>query len=198
MPKPIIAAFDFDGTITTRDSLLPFLFFCKGMSTTLKKLLCLTPLFIKYVLGLTSRQKTKEKVLAAFFKGTSAEEMADWGKAYAASHALNHLVRPQMLEKIKWHQQQGHLCLIISASIDTYLEPWGDKMGFDHVICSRLDYDAEGNITGNLTGLNCWGPEKARRLIELCGPKDHYLLYAYGDSRGDQELLTLSDYPSHI
>ena len=86
-------------------------------------------------------------------------------------------------------------CVLISASIDAYLDPWSKLAGFDHVICSRLETTPAGNVTGRLVGLNCWGPEKVRRLEELFGPLKKYTLYAYGDSRGDKELLAGADYP---
>ena len=79
--------------------------------------------------------------------------------------------------------------------MDLYLEPWAKLNHFDDLICSRLEIDGSQKITGKLKGLNCWGPEKSRRLLELLGPKENFVLYAYGNSRGDHEMLELSDYP---
>lgn len=85
--------------------------------------------------------------------------------------------------------------MLISASVDTYLVPWAQRVGFDKVATSLLEIDANQCITGRLVGKNCWGPEKVRRLQELVGPKEGYVLYAYGDTRGDRELLQYADHP---
>lgn len=193
--KTTIAAFDFDGTITTRDSLLPFLLFTYGKLKTFQKLIPLTPLFIKYLMGLAARQETKEAILAAFFGGMPRDKLLAQGKAYASSDRMKRLLKTQAIERLDWHKKQGHKCIIVSASVDAYLPAWGELMGFDDVICSRLAYDHNGLVTGKLLGKNCWGPEKPRRLLELAGPKEGFFLYAYGDSRGDKELLELADFP---
>ena len=74
------------------------------------------------------------------------------------------------------------------------MRPWALKTGFDDVIASHLETREDGRITGNLLGENCFGIEKVRRLEALLGPKSGYTLYAYGDSRGDRELLSSADY----
>lgn len=192
--KPVIAAFDFDGTITTRDSLLPFLFYATGNMTTFKKLTLLSPEFFKYITGFNSRQKTKESVLKEFFGGMPLDWIQALGELFSLSSNLDHLIRQEAKDRINWHLRQGHRCILISASIDVYLNPWSKIFGFQDVISSRLKITKEGMVTGDLDGLNCWGPEKMRRLNELLGSRENYILYAYGDSRGDKELLDAADY----
>jgi phosphatidylglycerophosphatase C len=103
-------------------------------------------------------------------------------------------VKPEALERIKWHQAQGHRCIIVSASIETYLEPWAKAKGFSDVVSSKVETDENGRITGNLIGHNCRGLEKVKRIEKLLGPKENYLLYAYGDSKGDKEMLDFADH----
>lgn len=193
--KPIIAAFDFDGTITTKDSLLPFLFYTTGDWQTVFKLAALSPVFINYLINRGFRQQTKEAILTRFFGGMPIDYFRELGESYAHSSALNKLVRPEALKRIEWHQKQRHRCILVSAAIDTYLALWGQFIGFDDLVCSRIEVSPKGTVTGKLEGVNCWGPEKVRRLAELLGPKENYTLYAYGDSRGDQELLAMADHP---
>jgi HAD superfamily hydrolase (TIGR01490 family) len=193
--KPIIAAFDFDGTITKRDTLISFLAHVAGKWQTAKKLALLSPELIGFLLNTVSRQEAKEAILKRFFKGIPLHQLQELGEAFAYSTALSHLIYPSALKRIEWHRSQKHRCILISASIDTYLTPWSIKLGFDDLICSKLAIDQNNNITGYLEGKNCWGQEKERRLSELIGPKENYILYAYGDSQGDQELLSLADYP---
>lgn len=192
--RPVVAAFDFDGTLTYRDSLLPFTIFVRGKWRTTWNLLLELPKLMGFVCKVTSRQTAKEGLLTRFFGGESVEQMHQWGESFAA-HCLPLLLRPEAMERFHWHKEQGHRCVLVSASIDAYLTGWAKHVGFDDVICSRLEVTADQRITGRLVGLNCWGPEKTRRLEILLGPKTRYTLYAYGDSRGDQELLALADYP---
>lgn len=192
--KPIVAAFDFDGTLTYRDTLFPFLLYADGIFPALGKLALQSPSLIKYLVGGQSRQETKEAVLTRFFAGKSREEVNKKGADFAAQHLDKH-IRPEGWERLQWHQQQGHRCVLVSASLDVYLEPWGKRTGFQNVISSKMDVDAHGFTTGKLVGLNCWGPEKTRRMEEILGPRKDYILYAYGDSRGDQEMLETADFP---
>jgi len=193
--KPVIAAFDFDGTITMRDTLLSFLFFAAGKWPTLRKLAGMTPEMLGYILNKLSRQEVKEKILTGFFAGMPVSQLSELGESFSRSSTLKHLIRPAAKRRIEWHRHQQHRCVLVSASIDLYLEPWGKLAGFDDVICSRLEVSPGGTVTGKLKGLNCWGAEKKHRLEERFGPKENYILYFYGDSRGDQELLASADYP---
>lgn len=189
----VIAAFDFDNTLIDRDSLLPFLFYTAGWKTTVSRLFQLLPDFIKYLIRMKTRQQVKEDILTKFFQGKDITRLKQKGDAYAHLK-LDQFIQSEALQRLRWHQQQGHECCIISASVDLYLEPWAIRHGITRVISSQLIIE-EGKVTGKLQGLNCWGPEKVRRLIAELGPKETFQLYAYGDSRGDQELLNLADFP---
>jgi phosphatidylglycerophosphatase C len=190
----IVAAFDFDHTMIDRDSLLPFLFFTTGYARSLYRLAKLLPYLLRFIVKDLSRQAAKEKILSDFFAGQSLADLQNKGRLYAAKR-LDSYIKPQALNRLHWHQSQGHECVLVSASIDLYLIPWALQHGIKRVISSRLEVTPEGIITGQLQGLNCWGEEKKRRILEELGPKDQYQLYAYGDSRGDFELLSLADYP---
>lgn len=188
-----VAAFDFDHTMTNRDSLLPFLIFIHGRGNTYLKMVPLIPYFLGFLFKIVPRQQMKEKILAHFFQNMALSSLQEKGRQYAVEK-LDRIVKPSALERLKWHQQQGHRCVLVSASIDAYLVPWGKRHGFDDVICSQLEVTPDLKVTGKLKGLNCWGPEKTKRLSTVLGQKS-YILYAYGDSRGDKELLEMADYP---
>jgi HAD superfamily hydrolase (TIGR01490 family) len=180
--------------MTDRDSLLPFLIRFKGTVYTATHLLRLGPTFLRFLLGSLSRQRTKEKILEQFIQGQTLHALELTGEEYALGE-LDHFIRPEPLQRLAWHQAQGHRCVLISASPEFYLKPWAALHGFETVLGSQLEINALGKVTGRLLGLNCWGPEKVRRLIAYAGAKQHYQLYAYGDSRGDRELLDFADYP---
>lgn len=193
--KPIIAVFDFDGTITTRDSFIPFLVHTAGLWPTTRKLTMLVPEAIKYLFRTISRQELKEKILMKFFAGMPISQLREHGEAFARSASLASLIRPEAKRRIEWHKQQKHRCILISAAIDSYLEPWGRLMGFDDTICSHMEITTTGAVTGKLKGLNCRGKEKVRCLEALIGSTKNFTIYAYGDSPGDKELLSIADYP---
>jgi phosphatidylglycerophosphatase C len=194
---PIIAAFDFDGTISYRDTLLPFLVYTEGPLTSTYKLAQEIPSMLGFVLKLKSRQKTKEAILKRFFNGISLEKIKNLGKEFARG-PLKNKIRPEALKRIKWHLEQGHRCILISASMDVYLKPWAESIGFHDVLSSQFKIDEKGNVSGELLGENCWGEEKVRRLEHLTGPRNNYVLYAYGDSLGDKQLLKFADYSWNI
>jgi len=190
----VVAAFDFDGTITSRDTLLPFLIYAAGTGPTLRKISKLSPGFFGYLINLVSRQDIKEQVLTRFFSGMPMDQLQELGEAFAKSDILKKLVYGSALKRLEWHRRQKHRCVLVSASIDAYLEPWSKLYGFDDLVCSKMQVDTYGIVTGKLEGNNCWGAEKVVRLEELLGPREGYTLYAYGDSRGDRELLESADY----
>lgn len=191
--RPVVAAFDFDGTLTYRDSLLPFAIFTRGKLKSTLSLTVELPKLLGFVLKLVSRQTAKEALLRRFFGGEHIETVRRWGQEFA-DKGVPFLLRPEAMERYYWHKQQGHRCIVVSASVDIYLNPWAKCAGFDDVLGSKLEISSEDKLTGRLVGKNCWGPEKVRRLEELLGPKAGYTLFAYGDSRGDQEMLQLADY----
>lgn len=192
--RPVVAAFDFDGTLTYRDTLSSFLLYAAGPLKTTWCLLLQLPILVAFVLGRASRQEVKERVLKQFFAGESMDKLRHMGKIFAKEQLSRHL-RPESMERLKWHLQQGHRCVLVSASVDVYLEPWAKSAGFSDALTSKVAFDAEGNVTGKLIGLNCRCQEKVRRLRELLGPLEKYHIYAYGDSRGDKEMLAIADHP---
>lgn len=191
--KKIIAVFDFDGTLTLGDSLPHFFIFLNGRLRTALKFTLLLPYLIGFVLGMSSRQKTKERILQSFLKGLPQNFIEKKGIEFAESN-LNRLLRKEAMQKLRWHQSQGHCCLLISANLNLYLHHWAKINGFQHAISSECEVSSEGILTGRLQGKNCWGMEKVRRLNQLLGSSDH-IIYAYGDSEGDRELLAHAHYP---
>lgn len=193
--KKIVAAFDFDGTLTYCDSLLLFLFHVVGFWRGIIYLVILIPSFLSYLRGGSSRRELKEKIITKTLCGMPIEVLEEQGKEYASGFFLKAILRTSTIERLQWHQSQGHCCLLISANLELYLAPWAKKLGFSDCLATRLEVDSYGFITGKLQGENCRGKEKTRRLEELLGQKSSYTLYAYGDSDGDRELLTYADHP---
>lgn len=191
--KPVVAAFDFDGTLTHRDTLLPFLLHTLGTAKVVRHAFVLSPTLAGYGLGLIRNDVAKERVLVECLAGMPMDALQQEGEWFAA-YVLPKLLRQEALQRLDWHKQQGHRCVVISASLELYVRPWAIKTGFDDVIATHLEMRKDGCATGKLSGGNCFGIEKVRRLDALLGAREGYTLYAYGDSRGDKELLSGADF----
>ncbi|MBD8348633.1 HAD family hydrolase [Dysgonomonas sp. HGC4] len=190
-----IAAFDFDGTITTKDTLFDFIRFYIGKHNLLKGLIILSPILISYKLGFTRNDIAKQKLFSYFFKDKSIQEFNKVSIDYAKR--IKEIVRPEILEKIKWHQAQNHIVIIISASIVNWIKPWASEMNIKTVLGTEIEVK-NNIIEGVFSSKNCYGQEKVNRLIAQYPNRDEYVLYGYGDSRGDKELLAFSDHPTLI
>lgn len=192
MTLPVVAAFDFDGTLTESDSFLPFLRAVAGNTRYAQNMLGLSPVLLGYGVGLVQNHQAKARVLAKFFTGKAMLQIQQIAQDFA-SRQLPGLIQPGALARLAWHQQRGHRCVIVSASLECYLRPWAETVGVRDIIGSRLAV-AGGVYNGELDGANCYGAEKVRRLQALLGARTDYTLYAYGDSKGDRELLASADY----
>ncbi len=193
MNKKVVAAFDFDGTLTKRDILIPFLFRMIGPLKASRALLLTIPALIAFALGKKSRQQVKEKLLEGSIKGLDVASLAILAQSFTEER-LPRFIRQEAYERMQWHKAQGHEIAIVSANLAPLLTSFATREGISALISSQLHVDGDGKLTGALEGLNCWGAEKPRRLLALFGSKDSFILYAYGDSRGDKELLDLADY----
>ncbi|MEM1170759.1 MAG: HAD family hydrolase [Cyanobacteria bacterium P01_H01_bin.35] len=190
---PVVAVFDFDGTLTHRDSFLPFLRFLLGPSRFDGGLLLMSPVLIGYALKLIANWQAKEALLKFFLGGKSQKQLNQIGEQFAVQQ-IPKLLRPEGIQRLQWHQNQGHLTILVSASLEIYLFPWTKKMSFNQVIGTRLETDS-GVVTGRILGKNCYGSEKVERLKAILGNLNQYCIYAYGDSRGDRQLLDIANYP---
>ncbi len=192
--KKVIAFFDFDGTLIKGDSLLNFLWYCTTPVIFIKQSFCLMPVLFKYVCRLMDSQRAKEQVYILFFSGVNRGEFLEKSLLFSLS-VIPNLTRGVAIQRLKWHQENNHECILISASIEEYLLPWAESMGFSHILATRLEVDNNNNLTGKFIGKNCKGIEKVNRIKELLGDLKQYEFYAYGNDRGDKELLEIADHP---
>lgn len=186
-----IAVFDLDGTLTRGDTLLPFLRRARGSTRTAGAVLVHVPLIVRALLFPGHRQAAKEAVVAHILAGQDIEALARTAESYA-EEVVTRRLRPRMLERVELHRRAGHELVVVSASPALYVAPVGRRLGFDAVLATRLEVGPGRQLTGRITGLNCRGPEKVARLREWLGSRP-VVLYAYGDSAGDRELLAAAD-----
>jgi len=186
----ILAIFDFDGTITTKDSLADFIQYAIGKPGYYFGLVVLSPILIAYKLKLIPNYLAKEKLISYFFKGWSDLDFQTISDKYSLKR-MNRIIRENALKKIKWHQKQGHEVVIVSASMENWLKKWCDYHKVA-LIATRLEVQ-NGQITGKLATKNCHGIEKVNRLNEWCKLSEYSEIYAYGNSSGDKEMLSIAD-----
>jgi HAD superfamily hydrolase (TIGR01490 family) len=185
-----LALFDFDGTITSRDSLIHFIRYAAGDTKVALGMAALSPMLLAYKLGLIPNDQAKQSMLGHFFRGISSKQFQQLAREYSLDK-IDTILRPQAMERIEWHKEQGHDVVIVSASIECWLRPWCDKNGLE-LIATRMEIKNQV-VTGKFSTKNCHGQEKVNRVKECYKLDDYECIYAYGDSRGDRELLALAD-----
>lgn len=186
-----IAAFDFDGTLTRKDTLIEFLRFAGGRARFYAVFARYSPLLILMRLGLYDHQKAKEKIFAHYFRGMPTERFDELCKQFFEQKGTS-LVYQQAKEQIRKHRAQGDEVVIISASIENWVRHFADALGADRLLATQVETEQD-KLTGRFLTANCYGKEKVQRLHAAYPDKDRYYLIAYGDSRGDKELLQLAN-----
>jgi phosphatidylglycerophosphatase C len=190
VPSPAIVAFDFDGTLTARDSFSAFLKWRAGSLAYALRLALIAPAFLAYLI---SRDRGRLKVAAAravLARPSRNEIEAD--AAHFADANWDRLMRPDALATWRRWREAGAVLVIVTASPELLVAPFAERLGADRLIGSRLAFDSGGRLAARLDGANCRGPEKVRRLHEAFG-EDMRLAAAYGDSDGDREMLQIAE-----
>ena len=191
-----VAAFDFDGTLTRRDTLVPFLTRVAGRGAVLRARGAESPRRARAAAGRGDRDRAKERVLTRVLAGHAHADVAVAGRAFGEALTRTAVTR-QARDRIAWHRREGHEVVIVSASLDVYLVEVGRVLGIAHVLCTSLAVDDAGRCTGLLLGANCRGAEKLHRLRAFVGDDDAEL-WAYGNSSGDDEMLAAAHHPVRV
>ena len=183
-----LVLYDFDGTITHSDSFLPFIRFTKGQASFLSGLLMLLPDVVLFKLRIIPNWKLKEKFLSHFFKGWEFGRLKDQGVKFAMNK-LPDLIRPEAMENIRKHKEKGARILVVTASFDIWVEPWANSMDLEFIATSAEVRD--GYVSGQISGNNCYGPEKVKRIRTYLNLSEYDQIFCYGDSAGDREMLEI-------
>lgn len=190
--QPTVAAFDFDGTLTRGESFFRFLAYATPVPRFVLGCLRSLPTLSLYGAGVMGNEEAKVRVLRIFLRGRRLVELEALALRFAQEKIAKTL-RPEVVAKLRGHQKQGHACVLVSATLALYLRPWAQEMGFDAVLATELAVDAQGRVTGELAGSNCYGPEKAARIRAHFGCER--IKAAYGDTAGDTEMLAMAEHP---
>lgn len=186
-----LALFDFDGTITDKDSFQDFMEFVGSIhKPNTFRLLLFFPIYVGHGFGLISVGRFEELLFTFFFKGWKKSYFDEVAEKYTQTK-LDRIIRPIALEKIKSHKQNNDKIVVVTASPDAWIKKWCSEYQLD-LICTKLVIQ-NGIITGKLKGECCNGIEKVNRIQEKYCIEDYDTIYAYGDSSGDLDMLKLAD-----
>lgn len=192
----MVAAFDFDGTLTQRDTFTPFLARGLGWPRFAWAIIRCLPWLAGYALRLVPNHVAKQKLMLVTLKGRSTPEMDDWTTRWLANDFPGQL-RDWTMARLAWHQQQGHCCVMVSASPNIYLERVARQLGFDDLICTEMEV-TDGHLSGRMRTPNCYGEQKVVRLTAWLRLRfgvesaSAVTLYAYGDTPGDMPMLRMA------
>jgi HAD superfamily hydrolase (TIGR01490 family) len=184
-----LALFDFDGTITSRETFPDFIRAAVPPRRLTAGRVVLAPLVAGYRLGLVGGSPVRAAVVGFGFRGVREDAVREAGAAFAA-RVLPTVLRPGAMARIDWQRARGDRVVVVSGGLDLYLAPWCERHGLE-LICSSLEA-RDGALTGRFHGAQCVGPEKPRRVRERCVVEGFPVVHAYGDTREDFDLLAIA------
>ena len=190
--RPVVAAFDFDGTITKRDTLLPFLRLVVGRVAVARAIAMTVPAFVAAARNRDRRDAAKETLLRRCLAGLPVERAERAASEYASRIEL----RDDVLRMLREHLTKGDQVVIVSASPAVYVRVAAARLGAHDVVATELEV-RDGVLSGRYAGGNCRAEEKGRRLAEWLEGRD-VELHAYGNSVDDEPMLALADHPVRV
>lgn len=187
--KRNLALFDFDGTLTVADSFTAFIFSAVSPRRLALGQVLLAPLVVAYKLGILSASRMRSSIIWFGFRGRRDVDLRKAGGEFARN-TLASILRAEAIDRLQWHQEQGDVVVVVSASLDLYLSEWCQTRGVE-LICSQLD-SREGILTGSYKARDCCGEEKANRILERYDLHQFQDVFAYGDTADDRAMLRLA------
>lgn len=185
-----IAAFDFDGTLTVRDSFTAFLRWRAGPVRYAIGMAKLLPAALRYVID-RDRGRIKAAAAREFLAGLPQRKLEALADEFAAGQARA-LLRPDALATWRDWKERGARRVIVTASPSAVVRPFAELLQADDLIGTEMAFDSQGRVTGAFLTPNCRGPEKVARLEARFG-RGLRLAAAYGDTAGDREMLAIAE-----
>ena len=190
---PDLALFDFDGTLTTRETFPAFMRYAVVRPRLLAGGVLLAPVVFGYRRGWVAGNPTRASIVQMGLRGVDAERLRAQGAAFARD-VLPGVLRPEAMARLAWHRQRGDRVVVVSGGLDVYLAPWCAGQGVE-LLCSVLA-ERGGRITG-YAGPQCVGEEKVRRVHALCDLQAYAAIHAYGDTLEDLAMLAMAHHRTY-
>lgn len=188
-----LALFDFDGTLTTRETFPDFMRYAVARPRLLVGGVLLAPVVFGYRRGWVAGNPTRASIVQVGLRGVDASRLRAQGDAFARG-VLPGVLRPEAMARLAWHRERGDRIVVVSGGLDVYLAPWCATQGVE-LLCSVLA-ERDGRITG-YAGAQCVGEEKVRRVRALCDPQAYAAIHAYGDTHEDNAMLAMAHHRTY-
>lgn len=188
-----LALFDFDGTLTTRETFPDFMRYAVARPRLLVGGVLLAPVVFGYRRGWVAGNPTRASIVQVGLRGVDASRLRAQGDAFARE-VLPDVLRPEAMARLAWHRERGDRVVVVSGGLDVYLAPWCATQGIE-LLCSVLA-ERNGRITG-YAGAQCVGEEKVRRVRALCDPQAYAAIHAYGDTHEDNAMLAMAHHRTY-
>lgn len=189
-----VAVFDLDGTLTRYDTYLRYLIGYIGRRPTRVLRAWGLPLnVLLFKSRLRDNTWLKKRFLGSILGGLTDTELRPWTWSFV-DRLVQSGLRQAGIDALRDHQSQGHRTILLSASPDVLVREIAIRLEFSDCICTIVERDRNGRLTGQLVGGNCHGSEKLRRMQHLFGSnRGAVRIVAYGDHRSDLPLLQWAD-----
>jgi len=188
-----LALFDFDGTLTTRETFPDFMRYAVARPRLLVGGVLLAPVVFGYRRGWVAGNPTRASIVQMGLRGVDAVRLRMQGEAFARD-VLPGVLRPEAMARLAWHRERGDRIVVVSGGLEVYLAPWCAAQGVE-LACSVLA-ERDGRITG-YGGRQCVGEEKVRRVRALCDPQAYAAIHAYGDTHEDNAMLAMAHHRTY-
>jgi phosphatidylglycerophosphatase C len=186
-----LVLFDFDGTITTKETFLEFIKFTRGKFKYYLGFIVYLPLLIAYRMGVISMGKLKEKLLSFHFKGEEKERLFLSGKSFIEHLYAKQIIKQGFVDLINKYRREGADIAVVSASPEIWIMPFCERYGMV-CVCTKMEFKS-GYFTGKFTSPDCSYSEKKTRILASFNLSYYSNIIAYGDSEGDREMMDLAN-----
>jgi len=190
--QPWVALFDLDGTLTWRDTLLPFLLgFLKRHPQRVLRLWPMPFALYSYWKD-RDRGALKSRVIRMVLGGASRPVLEAWAESFVCAMKPRQKFRPLALAILETHRAAGDHPVLLSASPDLYVDHIGRMLGFERTLCTELVWSGD-RLDGHLKTKNRRGEEKLRCLDWLREQYRGMPIIAYGNSASDLDHMRHAD-----
>ncbi len=189
---PWVALFDLDGTLTWRDTLLPFLLGFLGKRPHRVLRLWRLPFALGCYWQDRDRGELKSRVIRMIMGGERRAAVDAWADAFVNRLKPKQRFRPLALAVVEAHRAAGDRLVLMSASPDLYVPLIGRLLGFERTVCTEVEWRGD-RLDGHLKTANRRGEEKLRCMSRLREQYPGLPFIAYGNSASDLDHMRHAD-----
>lgn len=181
--------FDFDGTLTYKDTMFLFLKFYNPARFS-AQFLKHVPLFVLLKLKLANAEAVKKSFISSMLKGESRYNIEKKAKLFFEENYPS-LFRENALDFINNIDLENTESYIVSASLDIWVKPFAEKFNMT-LLATKAEFK-DDIFTGKFIGKNCNKDEKVCRIEAQLGDKKYDKIIAFGDTSGDKPMFKFAN-----